>query len=90
MPPIVSVLGMVFLFGGLSTIGYGVRPPTESSSNKTIIIGYVFVTMGGIIGILIGAGLAKKENKEDKFHGKMILAIGIVSTVAFFLFYFLI
>ena len=87
LPPIITVLGVLLLFGGLSTLSLGYRFPSPDSSRKTIIVGYVFATLGGIIGIIKGLDLMKKENVEDKFHGKVITAIGIVAIVMYILLY---
>jgi len=85
IPPIWSTLGLLLIFGGLGTVGYGVRPPTTSSSLNSIRIGYVFATLGGIIGLILGLELLRKENSEDKFHGKAILVIGAIALVTYLL-----
>jgi len=86
LPPIITVLGVLLLFGGLSTISLGYRFPSPDSSRKTIVVGYVFATLGGLIGIFMGVSLwANRENMENKFHGKVITAIGIVAIVMYIL-----
>lgn len=79
IPPIWSTLGLLLVFGGLSTISYGTRPPTTASSLTSIRTGYVFATLGGIIGLILGLELLRKDNSEDKVHGKAILAIGAIA-----------
>jgi hypothetical protein len=85
LPPSASIFGFLFLFGGFGTISYGFHPPTSASSPALIKTGYVFATLGGIIGLIIGSKLAKKENSDDKVHGKAIMTIGLVSTIVYLL-----
>ena len=88
LSPIITVLGLVFLFGGLSTVSLGYRFPSPDSSRITIIVGYVFAALGGLIGIFMGVSLwVDRENLEDKFHGKVIMAIGIVAIIMYVLLY---
>ena len=85
LSPLITVLGFLLLFGGLSIISLGHRFPPRDSSRFTIISGYVFASMGGFIGILIGAGLEAKQNLEEKWHGKIIVTIGIIATIMYVL-----
>ena len=67
-------------------IGLGYRFPSPDSSRTTIMVGYAFAALGGIIGAIIGGYLMHKDNLEDKFHGKVIFAIVFVATnIIFFL-----
>lgn len=88
LPSVVAVLGLLPIFGGIATLGYGARLPIPPS-RKQIITGYILATLGGLLGIMIGFDLAKKEDQVDRFHGKIISILGIVSTISFVLLYFL-
>lgn len=84
LPPIALVAGLLVFFGGLSTVGYGKRPPTRSRAQQIlIVIGYFLASLGGIFGLFIGLSLLKKEDPEDKLHGKWITAIALISTFTF-------
>ncbi len=48
---------------------------------KTIIIGYIFALLGGLIGIFIGYGLRQEQDLNDKKHGKIILVLAVIMTV---------
>jgi hypothetical protein len=37
----------------------------------------------------LGIELAEKENDEDKFHGKTIIAIGVVALILYLSYYIL-
>jgi hypothetical protein len=83
LSPLFTTLGLVFLFLGLSTISLGYRFPPPDSSRTTIIVGYIFASLGGLIGIFIGADLSSKQNLEDKSHGKKITTLGIIATIIY-------
>lgn len=82
---IYTYLGVLLLFGGLATSGYGNNQPAPSSSRKSIVLGYFLATLGGLIGLIIGITLARRENPEDKLHGKIILVLGVFATIAYIL-----
>ncbi|MDH5482570.1 MAG: hypothetical protein OEY22_06820 [Candidatus Bathyarchaeota archaeon] len=88
LPPLMSVSGIFLLFAGLSTIGYGSRPPTPNSSQKTIILGYIFAALGGLVGLLFGIELTISKNDESKHHGKVIATIGATATIVYVLLLF--
>ena len=79
LPPLITVLGVLLLFGGLSSMSLAYRFPSPVSSRKRILVGYVFASLGGVVGIIVGAYLMRKENLENKFHGKVMIAIGIAA-----------
>jgi len=79
LPPLASTFGIAVLSGGLATVSYGIHPLTPSSSRIHIILGYIFAILGGVIGIILGMGLAREENEDDKFHGKSIVVISLLA-----------
>ena len=87
--PIISFIGHLILFCGLSLTCIGYRPPTADSSRSKIIAGYVFAVLGGVIGLIIGIELFEKRKEEDKSHGKNILAIGGLAILLYLSSYFL-
>lgn len=91
--PTIATLGLVSLFGGLTIISLGYRFPSPDSSRTKIIAGYVFAALGGVIGFFTGLFLwdgGDTPNVEDKFHGKVIMAIGIVTIATYVSIYYLI
>jgi hypothetical protein len=85
LSPVITSLGLLILFGGLSTMSLGYRFPSPDSSRITIIVGYIFASLGGLIGIFIGADLSNKQNLEDKLHGKIITTLGVIATIIYLL-----
>ena len=86
LSPLITGIGLLLLFGGLSTICLGYRFPSPHSFRIKIIVGYFFASFGGLIGLFIGADLlSTRENAEAKFHGKIQTAISVVATVCYFL-----
>jgi len=84
LPRLALLAGLLFFFGGLATTGYGMHPPTKSLAQQTlIIVGYILAASGGIFGLVIGLKLVRKENDEDKFHGKWMTIIALIAIFAF-------
>lgn len=87
--PLVAFLGLPLLLVGLSLLGLGYRLPTVASSRSKIIAGYVFAVLGGLIGLILGIELVETANEENKFHGKAILAIGVLALILYISYYLL-
>lgn len=86
---IIEIIGLTIFLFGLSLIAIGFRPPTKASSRGTINLGYVLAVLGGLLGIVLGVYLRKKENPEDRLHGIFILAIGAVALALYVLLLFI-
>lgn len=50
----------------------------KKPSSVIVIIGYIFALLGGLIGIIIGAYLFTRNNKDAKFHGRNMLIIAAI------------
>lgn len=87
--PLAGFLGLPLLLVGLSLLGLGYRPLTTNASRSKVIAGYVFAVLGGLIGLILGIELIETRNEEDKFHGKTILAIGVLALILYLSYYFL-
>ena len=79
-------LGLILLFSGFGLIAYGVKPPL--SSQRRIFLGYVFAALGGMGALFIGKYILE-DCPDEQLHGKVILALGIVTFIAFVLLWFL-
>ena len=84
-----AFLGLPLLLVGLSLLGLGYRPITVASSRSKIIAGYVLAVLGGLIGLILGIELVETANEENKFHGKAILAIGVLALILYLSYYLL-
>ena len=83
----VLTLGLGLLFFGLGTASFGYKPP--ASSKRTLIAGYAFAAAGGLIGIFIGLDLLRRELPNEKLHGKIIIVMGIIATLAYMSIFYL-
>jgi len=82
--PVSTFVWLPIFLIGVSLIGLGLRPiaPTSFLRNK-IMIGYAFVVLGGLLGVIWGIYLRGKEDPYAKFHGYFILISGALATILF-------
>lgn len=53
----------------------------KKPSTVLVVLGYILAVLGGLIGLIIGAYLYTRDNRESKTHGRNIMIIAIIMMV---------
>ena len=73
----------IFIFSGFALLGYGKKPVDEVPVTFKTKIGYALAVMGGFLGFFIGIGLYSSKDSNEKYHGKIIVSIGLIATIVY-------